>query len=93
MTRPTSAWGPPVQPSWTHQSADGPWTQSTSSARSGPPTSVAHAIYAQNDGEARFRLRASGAMEFGDGTDTPDTNLYRDAADTLKTDDKLRGGR
>jgi hypothetical protein len=28
-------------------------------------------------------------MEFGDGTSTLDTNVYRDAADTLKTDDTL----
>lgn len=36
----------------------------------------------------RIRMRVSGKMEWGDGTSV-DTNLYRSAADTLKTDDSL----
>lgn len=45
-----------------------------------------------NDGVSRLRIDASasssGTITFGDGT-TADTNLYRSAANTLKTDDKL----
>jgi hypothetical protein len=45
------------------------------------------------DGVSRLRLdtsagSGSGTLTFGDGT-TADTNLYRSAADTLKTDDSL----
>ena len=42
-------------------------------------------------GEAasRFQILASGKLEIGDGTNPYDTNLYRSAADTLKTDDSL----
>lgn len=45
-----------------------------------------------NDGVSRLRIDASssssGTITFGDGT-TADTNLYRSAANTLKTDDKF----
>ncbi|MFH9589157.1 hypothetical protein ACH4LS_28970 [Streptomyces luteogriseus] len=46
-----------------------------------------------SDGVSRIRMDASGSgnggtITFGDGT-TADTNLYRSAANTLKTDDKL----
>lgn len=42
-------------------------------------------------GEAasRFQILASGKLEIGDGTNPYDTNLYRSAANTLKTDDSL----
>lgn len=44
------------------------------------------------DGVSRLRIdsssSSSGTITFGDGT-TADTNLYRSAANTLKTDDKL----
>ena len=39
------------------------------------------------DAEFRFRRQADGTMMWGDGALAPDTNLYRDAAGTLKTDD------
>jgi hypothetical protein len=41
------------------------------------------------DAVERFILNADGKLEFGNGTDAVDTNLYRSAADTLKTDDAL----
>lgn len=39
------------------------------------------------DSVDRFRLAANGRMEWGSGSATRDTNLYRSAANTLKTDD------
>lgn len=41
------------------------------------------------DANPRFVLRADGQAEWGDGTATRDTNLYRSAANKLKTDDAL----
>ena len=37
----------------------------------------------------RYSMNTSGRMEWGSGSTTRDTNLYRSAADTLKTDDKF----
>lgn len=37
------------------------------------------------DTDNRFTLQAGGALEWGDGTNSPDTNLYRDSDDVLKT--------
>jgi hypothetical protein len=37
----------------------------------------------------RFELNANGRLSWGDGTGAVDTNLYRSAANTLKTDDAL----
>ncbi len=37
----------------------------------------------------RFRVLASGQLSWGDGTNARDTNLYRSAASTLKTDNSL----
>lgn len=37
----------------------------------------------------RFQRRADGQMLWGDGAVAPDTNLYREAADRLRTDDML----
>lgn len=41
------------------------------------------------DSTPRFNLRNDGQMEWGSGSATRDTNLYRSAANTLKTDDSL----
>jgi hypothetical protein len=40
-------------------------------------------------GRRRFALQRNGKMTWGNGLDLEDTNLYRNAADQLKTDDKL----
>lgn len=51
-----------------------------------------YVLQGQVTGEAgaRFRLRADGRLDIGDGTSfTFDTNVYRSAANTLKTDDKF----
>lgn len=41
------------------------------------------------DANARFALQVDGKMLLGSGSAAADVNLYRDAADVLKTDDKL----
>ena len=41
------------------------------------------------DSVNRFLIEANGGMFWGSGSATRDTNLYRSAADTLKTDDSL----
>lgn len=38
------------------------------------------------DADNRFALKANGTLEWGDGTNSVDTNLYRSAANTLATD-------
>ena len=44
------------------------------------------------DGEAygRVKIEAGGRLSWGDGAGTFDTNLYRDSANTLATDDVLK---
>jgi hypothetical protein len=44
------------------------------------------------DATPRFGLLANGKMEWGDGAAARDTNLYRDGADILRTDDALEVG-
>jgi hypothetical protein len=56
-------------------------------ARSITATSRAISTDVTNDAVNRFRLRVDGQMSWGDGVLAEDTNLYRSAADTLKTDD------
>ncbi len=41
------------------------------------------------DVASRWARTADGKMEWGNGTDARDTNLYRSAVDTLKTDDNM----
>ncbi|MBI1856885.1 hypothetical protein HYS01_01295, partial [Candidatus Saccharibacteria bacterium] len=53
------------------------------------PTAIAYQGYIAGDSNARFRIQADGTILWGDGTNPIDTNLYRSAADTLKTDDTL----
>lgn len=43
----------------------------------------------QSDANKRISILANGQMEWGDGTAARDTNLYRTAADVLKTDDSF----
>jgi microcystin-dependent protein len=64
--------------------ADGKTTISVATS-----TTVALGLKASADAVDRFRSDASGKMEWGDGTNPVDTNFYRNAADTLKTDDTL----
>jgi hypothetical protein len=51
---------------------------------------TANILQASRSGEQnRFLIQWGGTMQWGDGSGAPDTNLYRDSANTLKTDDSL----
>ena len=52
-------------------------------------TTTAHASQVSGDTFDRFRLLADGDMEWGSGALARDVNLYRGAANVLKTDDSL----
>jgi hypothetical protein len=43
-----------------------------------------------NDTQNRLEINSDGRVFWGNGTAAPDTNLYRSAADTLRTDDRLQ---
>ncbi|WP_158697818.1 hypothetical protein [Streptomyces prunicolor] len=45
------------------------------------------AAFVSGDSVDRFRLRADGMLQWGSGSATRDVNLYRSAANILKTDD------
>ena len=47
-------------------------------------------IYVDADTYARLKLEAGGRLVWGDGTSAGDTNLYRDSANVLKTDDTFK---
>jgi len=50
-------------------------------------TDPAFGSYVTGDSQTRFNVRTDGRITWSDGTLSADTNLYRSAADTLKTDD------
>lgn len=50
---------------------------------------VAHGSLVSGDTFDRYRIFADGGTEWGPGNAARDTNLYRSAANTLKTDDNL----
>lgn len=52
-------------------------------------TDTIESKYVARETEPRFRQLGSGEMQWGSGTAAPDTILYRSAADTLRTNDKL----
>jgi hypothetical protein len=51
------------------------------------PTSAMIGVLVEGDTFDRLRVRADGLLEWGPGNAARDTNLYRAAANTLKTDD------
>lgn len=55
-------------------------------------TDVAHGSLISGDTFDRFRILADGDLEWGPGNAARDTNLYRNAANVLKTDDSLEVG-
>lgn len=55
-------------------------------------TDVALGVQVLADTFDRFRVYASGLQEWGSGAAARDTNLYRTAADTLRTDDSFQVG-
>ncbi|WP_435270934.1 hypothetical protein [Streptomyces sp. 1222.5] len=71
--------------------ASGGATFTTAAPLSQAATSGTTAFRATAVGDTtdRFQMKGSGLLEWGDGTNARDTNLYRSAADTLKTDDSL----
>lgn len=50
-------------------------------------TRLAFSTFVTGDAQVRGVWMADGTIKFGDGTNAADTNLYRDAANSLKTDD------
>ncbi|HWI67117.1 MAG TPA: hypothetical protein VNS88_01840, partial [Nitrospiraceae bacterium] len=52
-------------------------------------TSVLYGVRIDSEPNYRFYFDANGKHQWGDGTATPDTTLYRSAADQLQTDDKF----
>lgn len=46
-------------------------------------------FFVTGDAQLRYTVNAGGEMVWGDGTSVADTNLYRSAANVLKTDDGL----
>jgi hypothetical protein len=52
-------------------------------------TTIGLSLLVTGDTVRRFQVTQAGAISWGTGADAVDTNLYRSAADTLKTDDNL----
>ena len=57
----------------------------------GAASAASQAVASKVDGDTQNRLQidAGGKLTWGDGSSAGDTNLYRSAADALKTDDTL----
>ncbi len=55
-------------------------------------SSAAYSALVTGDPNARYYIQADGKMFWGPGSATQDVNLYRNAADELKTDDSLSVG-
>jgi hypothetical protein len=49
---------------------------------------IVEQVGVEGDVNPRWRCRSTGLLEWGAGTAVPDVNLYRPAANVLKTDDK-----
>ena len=47
-------------------------------------------VFISAESYARLKMEAGGRFVWGDGTGAGDTNLYRDAANVLKTDDTFK---
>jgi hypothetical protein len=58
----------------------------------GSAANMAWAANASGDAEFRHAIYADGKMEWGAGAGARDTNLYRESADILRTDDTLKVG-
>ncbi|MDO8715891.1 MAG: hypothetical protein Q7J73_03665 [Dehalococcoidales bacterium] len=62
-------------------------------AASSAGTNTSFSTRVSADGAERFNLKIDGKHSWGSGSVAMDTNLYRSAADTLKTDDAFIAGR
>jgi len=82
-----------VGPVWTQVCIVGQasWPESLLIVRAAASDTAFHA-YVTGDTQSRFLVQADGKVLWGTGAATGDTNLYRSAADTLKTDDSLSVG-
>ncbi len=67
--------------------ASGAYNASRSSSASNAYTATVHA-----DAQKRYAVTAGGVVNWGSGASAADMNLYRSAADTLRTDDTLVAG-
>jgi len=54
------------------------------------PGSDAITVFVDADTYSRLKVEAGGRLTWGDGTAVGDTNLYRDSANVLKTDDTFK---
>lgn len=55
-------------------------------------TNASYVTRISGDTNDRWQMRFDGTLQWGSGSLSPDTNLYRSAADTLKTDDTFNVG-
>jgi hypothetical protein len=53
---------------------------------------IALSTIVAGDSNDRFAISAAGSLDFGDGTNARDTNLYRNGANILRTDDNMQVG-
>lgn len=60
-----------------------------SSYTTGAATDILVQTNVTGDSQYRYKLAANGKQEWGSGSTTVDTNLYRSASNTLKTDGKI----
>ncbi|MGW2169150.1 hypothetical protein ACWC1C_01305 [Streptomyces sp. NPDC001705] len=60
--------------------------------KTGAATDSAYTTMVTSDSVNRFAVRADGQLSWGSGSATRDVNLYRSAADVLRTDDSLEVG-
>ena len=71
------------------------WDQIMLAAGNVLASSTTADVYAQvvsGDTNSRFKWRGDGRLEWGPGNAAPDTNLYRTAANKLRTDDDFEVG-
>ena len=73
----------------TSTTGSGTNTQSVILARGSDTGNRAYGAMLSSDSVTRWTAATDGKLEWGDGTNARDTNLYRSTADTLKTDDSL----
>ncbi len=68
------------------------WTDDRLTVQGTGASSVCCAVRIAGESGPRFYTRGSGELQWGPNTGTPDTNLYRSAADVLSTDDSFTIG-
>lgn len=74
------------------QAADRLQTDDLFSSRRATTSDYSFAALVTGEAAIRYQVRSDGRLEWGSGAAAVDTNLYRSAADTLKTDDSMHVG-